>query len=173
MKASLGFSVSGTVPFGYKRGPDKKIVIFEPEASTIRRMFDLFANKGKTQSEIARILTEEKAPTRSDLDGRARKKDMNGYGAWPQEAVSQYLRETTYAGEGYFGKTVRKKYPGGVYKTEKRPKSEWIPQPYPPIVDRDTFDRVQSMLQSRANAPRKKHCFRKYLLATLVECEVC
>lgn len=48
-------SIGGTRPLGYQIGPDKKYVIDEEEASTVRLIFSLYAN-GKTLFEVIRHL---------------------------------------------------------------------------------------------------------------------
>ncbi|MGP1394586.1 MAG: recombinase family protein [Inquilinaceae bacterium] len=140
--ARQGFWNGSLPPVGYrvveaeKRGAKvKKVLEIDPlHADTIRLMFELALN-GDGESgrmgvkSIARYLNERKLYTRTG-------------GRWGVGTVHRILTRRTYIGEHEWGKA----YKDGTPKTA----AEVVTVPVPPILDRETFDAVQTLLKKRA-----------------------
>jgi len=84
-KANKGNKPAGVTPYGYKYSNDKKsIVVSEPEAATVKRIFSL-SQTGKTIQQIADILNGDGIVTRQGK-------------AWTKATVHGMLRNTFYTG---------------------------------------------------------------------------
>ena len=60
---SLKCITNGQTPYGYRVGPDKHFVIYEPEAAIVRRIFDYYS-KGYTYTAITEEMNKEGLKTR-------------------------------------------------------------------------------------------------------------
>lgn len=149
---------------GYDKGPDGKLVINEEQARTVRRIFRDYLD-GNSYGKIA--------------EGLARDGIKNGSGStkwWPTN-VKQILKNEKYIGDALLQKTVTVSV---LDKTRKRNDGS-APQYYvknsqPPIIDRDTYMRVQAEMERRANMSSngRKRCFSsKYALSGIVFCGLC
>lgn len=141
-KCANGEYVFGNVPFGYEKSRNEKnaVVVNESEAEVVRHIFSL-ALKGKSSTEIARQLYEEKIPTITQLrntkvygDGRVQ--------TWSNESVRRILNNRFYLGEMNYGKTTRQ-YVGSKNR-KKIPPDEWkvIPNHHEPLVAPEIFEKV-------------------------------
>lgn len=84
--------VAMKVPYGYKRGPQGRLVVSEPQATVVRTAFRLKAS-GVGIAQIAR-----------DLDaGGVRPAHAS---AWTRQSVRALLRVRTYLGEVHYGSHV-------------------------------------------------------------------
>ena len=154
--ASRGFWVASYSPFGYNRvmvpdGP-KKRPILEPDpdsAPIVRRIFDM-AEAGKGTLDITRTLNDEGiASPRGQL--------------WRKTSVHAILVNEAYTGTLVWGTNSKRK--ADPVRVEKA---------FSAIVNRDQFDRVNSLMRSRA--PKIVHPRRvgsPFLLTGLVKCNTC
>ncbi len=137
--ARQGFWNGSRPPFGYRveivdrRGNrDKKMLALEEEeARTIRLIFDLaMGGKGRPMGvkAIATHLNER------GITRRGRRFSTGG--------VYDLLTSTTYYGKHHFNRTDSR-------NGRPRPPSEWIAFQVPAIIEEQTFNVVQGMLQSR------------------------
>ena len=162
--ARQGFWNGSRPPFGYsaetteRRGNrDKKVlVIDEEEARTIRLIFDLATGVNRRPLGVKAIATHlnERGITRRGQ-------------RFSTGSVYGLLTSTTYFGKHHFNRTdTRNKRP--------RPPSEWIEFQVPAIIDEQTFNSVQALLQSRSPkrvAPRIVN--GPTLLAGIARCGHC
>src|SRR5258708_6036793 len=121
-KALHGYvNVSSRPPYGYamKSEPHKELlVIDEEEKKTVLLVYTLFtigdptiprATRGKKEDqrwslrEIALYLTKLGLPTRGDKHAHYCKKQ--GFGVWTSAMIRNILRNETYVGRWYYGKT--------------------------------------------------------------------
>lgn len=165
--ARQGFWNGSLPPIGYRvvdaeqRGDKmkKKLEVDAEQADTVRLMFKLaLTGVGDTgpmgTKAIASWLNERNIPTR---DG----------GKWGVGAIHQILTRTSYIGEHRFNTRI--------FKTgEFKDPSEHVIMQVPVIVDRETFDAVQLLMQAR-NPRVDEGNFAKspLLLAGICRCGHC
>lgn len=87
-----GVHVAGTVPVGYLRGEDKRLVLDPAKADAIRRAFELRAG-GASFEDVARLLDAELPGGPSGKSGR-----------WHLGTVTRLLANPVYTGEARQGK---------------------------------------------------------------------
>jgi DNA invertase Pin-like site-specific DNA recombinase len=84
-KANKGNKPAGVTPYGYRYSDDKKsIIISEPEATTVKRIFSL-SQTGKTIQQIVDVLNADGIVTRQGK-------------AWTKATIHGMLRNTFYTG---------------------------------------------------------------------------
>lgn len=116
----------GTEPLGYE-AKDKKLTINETEARTVRAIFDLYLKLQGFQALITeldrrRIVTKRR---------RTKHKKYQGGISFTYGPLAYLLKNRVYIGEmGYRGK--------------------WFPGEHKPIIDSDTFEKVQSILEANS-----------------------
>jgi len=140
-------------PFGYQKGPENKLMIFEEESEVVKKIFQLCI-EGLSTRKIADRLNEEGIPTK-------RSKSEKGYLTfngkkhtqffWRDAVIHSMLKNPLYKGE--------RRYKGNIY-------------PSPVIIDEERFELVQRTLSQRKNFKdtTNKHF---YLLKGLIVCPVC
>ena len=149
-KMLRGEFVTKNCIFGYKLDSDRKMVIDEPAAETVRMIFSL-ALDGNGVSEIARRLQEEKRPTPSQYKNSTRQTSV-----WGESVVHCILRDEQYIGTYVSGKLRTPEV--GSKRQVKVPEREWfrIPGHHPAIVEPEVFVAVQKRFPKRT--PRKREC---------------
>lgn len=160
--------------YGYSKDINKQYKVFEVEAKIIRQIFNLFIYDGKSTSEIAALLTDQKVPSPEESafihqkrKGKSRK--INAMFFWKRDTVGDILKNEVYIGNYYYNKT----------KNEKRlDPSEWIQSDHhhEPIIELMQFQKAKEML--RASADRiplntKRPDDTLYLLSGLLKCGYC
>ena len=174
----IGLYVSGRCPFGYMKDPNNKnhLVINEEQASVVRLIFDL-ALKGNTYHYIAEYLTKQKIKTPASYYNYIwNTKCTNSScisqdkGVWVNTTVKSILQNQIYIGYTVQGKTKKINYK--LKKVIKNKKSDYIivEDTHEVIIDRDTFNYVQTLLPKNVKRPVKK---RFYLLDGLLYCGDC
>lgn len=126
--------------YGYKLTEDYKLVVDPETAPVVRRMFELCAG-GRTPAEIADIFQEEKIPR--PLVSRGMNVKINDPYKWDRLSVRRLLDKTVYI--GHWTKVVQ---------------GEKMYFYNDPIVEEDTFQKVQEYLASiatHAAPPRPRH----------------
>jgi DNA invertase Pin-like site-specific DNA recombinase len=135
---------NSAVIMGYKL-VDGTFVIVPEEAETVRMIFaDFLSGMGKNAG--MKKLTAMGVPTRRG-------------GNWTENTIYQMLRNEKYIGDMLLQKSFREDHIG---KKKRINKGElpmyYVENSHEPIIDRETFKRVQDELARRAavNTPRKK-----------------
>lgn len=186
-KAKSGFVVAGSrPPYGYTivSEPHKSwFKIDEEEAEVVRSIFSWYLHgegKGKplSMNAIATKLTKMGILTRGDKQGQFYKK--RGRGVWAAATVRAILKNETYTGTWYYGKTKmvddgkqRKLKPKcGLGKQVPRSKDEWIGVPVPKIIDKEAHKLVMKKVQ-RNIEQAKRSVKHKYLLGRRLRCAKC
>ena len=144
--------------YGYK-WDGKKFNIIEEEAEVVRFIFSSYL-EGNGPKIIARILTEKGILNRSG-------------NPFSYTTISQMLRCEKYKGDSLFQKTYTTDY---ITKKKRRNKGEvmqyYAVGTHPIVIDSDTFDKVQSEIEKRAElgylSNRTMHfsCFTSRLLCS-------
>ena len=138
----------GKVPFqykkllGYRKGADGKPEIVPEEAETVRSIFSLYLD-GYTLLNIAQILMDQKITT------------ATGKSEWTKSAIQSILKNEKYVGDALLQKTFTADcITHKVVKNNGERPMYLVTDHHTPIIDRDTFDRVQQEI-ARRNSKRK------------------
>ncbi len=168
-----GLYVSGRCPFGYMKDPNNKnhLVINEEQAKIVKLIFDL-AIKGNTYHYIAGELTKRKIKTPASYYNYVwnTKCISKEFGVWVDTTIKSILTNGIYIGDTIQGKTKKINYK--LKKTIKNNPNDYIivKNTHKAIIDRDTFNYVQTLLPKNIKRPEKK---RFYLLDGLLYCGDC
>ena len=168
-----GLYVSGRCPFGYRKNPINKnhLVINEEQAEVVKLIFDL-ALKGNTYHYIAQYLTEKKIKTPASYYHYVWNKKClsQEHGVWVDTTVKAILTTRIYTGDVVQGKTKKINYK--LKKFVKNNPNDYmiVENTHEAIIDKDTFELVQTLLPKNEKRPEKK---RFYLLDGLLYCGDC
>ena len=165
-RARAGEVLSTKVPYGYRRvrrgadGP-AHVVIYEPEAAVVRRVFADFL-AGQSLRHLAVTLS---------ADGIA---SPEGKPVWRLSTICRLLRNEAYVGRLYWNRTKTSYDPAlGRARRTLRPREEWIEIPVPAIIDEDTFETAEGTARDNsAYSPRRTEP-HTFLLRKLLRCEAC
>lgn len=171
-------SVLSAAPYGYRymkktESSPARYDIIEKEAEVVRKVFNFYTQDGLTISGIVRWLNEQQVPTRKGLS------------YWDRSTVWDMLRNPAHKGTACFGKTERAERQkvtrllrkrGGFSprccSSRARPKEEWIEIKVPAIIDEDTFELTQDLLeQNKRLSPRRT--IEPTLLQGMLVCGEC
>jgi len=143
---------------GYEKGEDGFPKIVESEAKIILCIYDMFYFKGKTPSNIASHLTEEKIPTPA------------GKEVWQASTVESILTNEKYKGDALLQKTFTVDF---LTKKKKINEGEiqqyYIEGSHPAIISPEFFDLVQIELQKRKGQKRST----SGIFASMIVCGEC
>ncbi len=169
-KQRKGLFIGGKPLYGYKMAEEKnKIVIDEEAAPMVRRIFDM-ALEGLSCRQIAARLNVEKVPTPATYAGLNQGRTGPYAGMWSSERISDMLQNETYIGNMVQGRSKKINYKSK--KCVRQPRENWIvvEGTHEPLIDRDTFDKVQQLLGSRKTTRSRTYDF---LLKGLIYCHEC
>lgn len=167
--AMEGKWVSGPAPFGYDYNHEtKKLIMNETEAETVRLIFDFYAN-GIILNNGRRKLVQFRAL--ATYLTRIGIKTPKGKINWGVASLRYLLENDLYIGVLRYNTTQTttdgKKVP--------RPQDEHIivRDAHPPIIDMDTWNRVQYRIENREGTTKTKLDFEPNELAGLCVCKMC
>ena len=148
-KGNSGKHLTTNPPFGYKKDPNDKDkwIIDEEAATTVRRIFEMFAN-GVRMPEIARKLTQEKVetPTLYNMKHGIKIRRTSEFPEiWSNATIKGILDQIAYAGHTVNFQTTKKSYKNK--KQVRLPKEGWViyRNTQEAIIDEKTFETVQQM----------------------------
>ena len=153
VKAKDGVFLGGYAPLGYDI-ENQKYVINEREAATIRIIFDMYA-KGESYRAILERIKGTKGKRGKPLGGNS---------------LNSILKNERYIGVYTWNKRHIKqmrRWAGGALN----PNCVRLEDMIPPIIDTDTWERVQKRMSENKKATNKAK--REYLLTGLIECDCC
>ncbi len=157
--AKWGRIPTSKVPYGYTIAEDGTPQVNQEKAQIVRRIYHRYIHDGMGARAIARQLDEDEVPP-----GTPGKQ-------WHDSQVQRILRNETYKGTWWYGKARHVSTDDGT-KVYEQPKDAWVGVPFPPIVDDETWERVQSLRKQRWTPPtRNTKAF--YLLQHMVRCAEC
>ena len=144
-KCANGEYVFGQVPFGYVKSGEAKnaVIVNEKEAEIVRRIFSL-AVQGKSSTQIAKQLYDEKVPTARQLRNPGTGEDDGRLHTWSVNAVRSILNNRFYLGEMAYGKTVGKSV--GSSERTAVPKEDWkiMPDHHEALVSEEIFEQASA-----------------------------
>ena len=141
--------VGGCTPFGYMKDPsDKNHLVPDPQESPIVKEIFRLADMGMNYYQIKDKLTNDKVPTMCLLRDNKRIGEMSRKGIWSSNTIKGILSNELYLGDMVQNRKSRVSYK--IRKVVANNKDDWIvvKNTHEPLVDRETFDRVQRMLKS-------------------------
>ena len=170
-KQRKGEFIGGKPMYGYRMHPSEKnrIVIDEDAAPVVRRIFAM-ALAGTSCRQIAARLNEEGVLPPAAYAGLTLSCHGPYSGQWSSERITAMLKNETYIGNMVQGRTARISY-----KTKKclrRQPQQWVvvEHTHEPLIDPETFRKVQLMVNSRRNTRSRTYDF---LLKGLIFCHEC
>ena len=165
-RSRSGEVLSTKVPYGYRRvargadGP-AHVVIYEPEAAVVRRVFSDFL-AGHSLRHLAVALSS---------DGTA---SPEGKPVWRLSTICRLLRNEAYVGRLYWNRTHTRYDPAlGRNRQTLRPREEWIEIPIPAIIDEDTFDAAETRARDNSIYSPRRTEPDTFLLRRLLRCAAC
>ena len=155
-----GEYVDSNAPYGF-RLVDKALVVYEPEAAIVRMMFENYLS-GQSTSEIAR-----------DLNSRGIK-TKTGKSTWRSTKVAYILGNERYCGDCKYQKTYRDTtVPFKQFRNRGQEDMFYASMTHAPLIDRDTFDKVQLLLKKRQDVFGKSTTQNIYPLTSRIQCSEC
>lgn len=159
-RMELGEYVDSNAPYGY-RLVNKKLEIYEPEAEIVKMIFKMYL-KGMSTQEIAKELTLRNIPTK------------NGKEKWKSAKVSYMLSNERYIGDSQYQKTFRDTtVPFKQSKNRGQEDMFYATDTHKAIVERDTFEKVQTLLSKRKSQFLKSTTLNIYPLTSRIRCTEC
>jgi len=151
--------IGGIIPLGFDVDENKRYVINEKEAESVRIIFQKTL-EGWSHPEIRKYLNERGYVTKLG----------NPFG----NSLYEILRNRKYIGEYTFNYSTKEK---SRHSRSERANDESeivrIPGGLPQIVDKEVFDKVQHLLNRRSNKAKMLFKPTKYLLSGLASCGKC
>ena len=170
-KQRKGQFIGGKPVYGYKMHPTEKnkIVIDEEVAPIVRRIFAL-ALSGMSCRNIAALLNQEGVPTPATYANLPVARPGPYTGLWSSERISDMLQNETYIGNMVQGRSVKISYKSK--KCLKQDPANWVvvEGTHEPLVDRETFQKVRMLVNSRRHTRSRTYDF---LLKGLIFCHEC
>ena len=170
-KQRKGQFIGGKPMYGYKMHPTEKnkIVIDEKAAPVVQRIFSL-ALSGMSCRKIATTLNEEGVPTPATYANLSVARPGPYSGLWSSERIADMLKNETYIGNMVQGRTVKISYKSK--KCLRQSPENWVvvEGTHEPIIDPETFQKVQMLVNSRKYTRSRTYDF---LLKGLIFCHEC
>lgn len=175
-KREAGQFIGAFAPYGYDKDPADKnrLLVDRPAAEVVRGIFSEYLS-GDSMAEIARRLNREGIlpPSRykAEIQRLSYANANAAQGLWRAETIRSILGNPTYAGDVAQGKNEKLSYK--LKASRKLPREAWtvVADTHEAIVDRESFQIVQRMLESRGGRKRSKP--QAHLLSGLVFCGDC
>lgn len=151
-KQKNGDFIGAWAPYGYRKQPDNphKLEPDEATAPVVRQIFRWRA-EGVSVTQIAGRLNDSGVPSPSAYlynTGVCKTEKYNGV-SWYVQTVKNLLSRQVYIGHMVQGKKRQSFYENrGQYK---KPREEWVvvENTHEPLIDRETFDKVQELAQRK------------------------
>jgi len=171
IKQYAGEYMGGHPIYGYKKDPNDKhkLIIDEEAAKIVRRIYKLYLQY-QSQNKIRTIFSNEKIPIPEVYKGSRRGLKSKQPYEWNYKTIRDILKNEMYIGnmvQNVFSKkSFREK------KMVKNKKEDWIivEGTHDPIIDKETFFQVQSLLDANYRQPVKPY---PHEFAGLLYCKEC
>jgi site-specific DNA recombinase len=173
-------NVLSGAPYGFvyikaAEGQEARYEIHPQEARVVQKIFELYTLGRKSIGGIAKQLTLEEIPTRSQK------------GFWERSTIWGMLKNPAYMGQAAYRKThsvPREKltkwarqtghYPKHVHSSSRdRREEEWISIPVPAIITERIYRKAQEQLKENKKLSPRNNSKYEYLLSGLVHCQRC
>ena len=169
-KRRNGQYIGAFAPYGYVKHPkDKHRLIVDPDAAeTVKLIFTMLI-QGSSKRAIALYLNEHGVPSPSAYKvQKGLPVSTRGYDdpMWGVRMIHSILTNPTYTGDLAQGRSRVKSYK--VHQIEAVPREEWVEVAgtHEAIIDYETFDKVQALLQRDTRTSpkgREVHLFSGFL----------
>lgn len=170
MKKLNGEYAFGAVAYGYKKGEKHNtIVVDEPAAEIVRRIFDL-AVKGISITQIALSLNEDNVETPSVYLARVRGR-YKVRTFWTYESVRNILQNRIYTGDTEVFKSHVKQVGSNTVNIIPEELRQVIPDTHEAIISRSTFYLARNTIKK--TAPKSPSSGRCSPLASYLVCGCC
>lgn len=163
-------------PFGYYKNKDGEIEIYKESAEIVEYIFKIYTEENIGTKKIANRLTEEGYKTPATFHKILYNKNYNRTTKahiWHDKTVSQILKNDAYTGLLRCNTTYKNRITN-IRKT--LPPEEHILHEnfYPPIIDKQTWDLAQAIMENRSNNNVRASTNRKiHRYAGLLKCGDC
>lgn len=153
-KRKRGQYIGSFAAYGYCKDPEdhNKLLVDEPAAEIVRSIYAMCLS-GMGRQRIAECLNRQGVPNPTLYKQQQGLRYRNqGQGGWNRATIGRILKNRLYLGDMVQGK--RRK---ASYKSKRLlsvPAENWVivPQIHTPIIDLETFEKVQKLLQERTKA---------------------
>jgi DNA invertase Pin-like site-specific DNA recombinase len=174
MKRKEGKFVGSRVPYGYLRSPEDRhqLIVDESVRDIIVSIFEMYLNY-MSFNAIAQKLNIDNilAPSQhyKKIHGQAVRKDT----IWNANAVRNIITQPILTGDMVQGRTVS--YSHKVKKRVPLPKDKWtvVENTHEAIVDRDTFNTAQAIVEKKSRPTVRKQKTLPSILAGFLVCGDC
>ncbi len=157
---------------GYKKHPSikNKLVIDENVADIVRKIFDMYAN-GHGSKEIVNYLNNNKylSPTGYRKIGLVQDENKTNYN-WNEVTICNILKNEVYIGNTIQNKKTIVSYKVKKIRTVEKENQIRVNNTHEPIIDKDVFEKVNSILEKRGANTKPKY---DYLLRGMLYCYHC
>lgn len=155
-----GEYVDSNAPYGF-RLVNKALEVYEPEAEIVVWIYHSYLN-GWSTSEIARDMTNRGIPTKT------------GKEKWTSTKIAYILTNERYIGDCKYQKTFRDTtVPFKQFKNRGQEDMYYAEDTHTPIIDTDTFEKVQNLLHQRHQQFGKTEVLNVYPLTSRIRCSEC
>ena len=143
--------------YGYLMGEDERFIVDEEAAPVVKQIYDLCL-AGNGPSKIARVLTEQGVPTPGTLEyrrtGSTRRYHPGSECKWATNTIVHILERKEYLGHLVNFKTEKVSYK--VKSSVENPEEKQVifENAHEPIIDPDTWERVQELRKQRKRPNR-------------------
>ena len=169
LKKMNGEYVYGTAPYGYKKGPGKNTIVIDEEAAVTVRAIFTWAAEGKTITQIARTLNEQKSATPSVYLAAVRG-NYKTRAVWTFDSVRNILANRIYTGDTVpFKSHVRRV---GSNRVRQIPEELWqvIPDTHEAIITRELFYKAKMVVRAKK---KSKSCAPPNPFTSFLVCGCC
>ncbi len=157
---------------GYKRHPSikNKLIIDEQVKDIVEKIFDMYAN-GHGSVEIVNYLNTNKylSPTGYRKTGDIQDENKTNYD-WNEVTLCNMLKNEVYIGNTIQNKKSVVSYKVHKIRTVEKENQIRVDNTHESIIDKDTFEKVQCILEKRGTNTKLKY---DYLLRGLLYCYHC
>ena len=154
-----GDFVDGNAPYGF-RLVDRKLVEYKPEADIIRRIFSDYLS-GKSTHEIARLLNEDRIPSRKNT-------------LWKGTAIRYILKNEKYKGDFLCQKTYHTSVLPFRQKRNYGDEDQYyIKDSHEGIISRDDFDLANEIMEQRKEYQKTDAEYIEYPFTSMIVCPEC
>ena len=172
-----GQFIGAFAPYGYVKDKENKnkLIIDEEAANVVRRIYEMYIG-GQSMSGIVRIFNQEKIlpPTeyKKQVQNLTYVNVNSKFGVWRLETIRRILTNPTYIGNMAQHRSEKINYK--VKRFKKIPRKDWIiaENTHEPIIDKNTYDTVQAMIEKKAGTfyPSQRV---EHILSGIIYCGDC
>lgn len=158
--------------YGYKRHPTikNKLIVDEQVRDIVEKIFDMYSN-GHGSVEIVNFLNSNKylSPTGYRKTGLMQDENKTNYN-WNEVTLCNMLKNEVYIGNTVQNKRSIISYKVKKFRTVDKEEHIRVENTHEPIIDKDTFENVQCIIEKRGTNTKLKY---DYLLRGLLYCYHC